>query len=462
MGSTGATSCKRSQTVATHNLVSLVWLDCILHATRPKPAGSLTGFATAFPLRISCLHCHAYYHLRSHKLSYGRVLALYQQLQLAGHLLLQTVSRRRDRRPPTIEPFALLSTHLGSSINSLWIPHCTSLPYPHHHSIAEQSVSLGSSTMASSTATLRHTILVIAFIAGATAQQQQGGVSWETAPECPDSGSGTAVDTEGRSWGWYNGQSCKHSRSPPQNAALTAAQQQQQSWDAAPPCKYQLTADNGRADAQGRLWGWQDGRSCRHTGSISSSPPITPSSPSPPPSPALAWEAAPPCSYQATVANSRVDALGRYWGWQTGVGSCRFDQPPKVTPPPSPSPPAASPDPASPAPLRAPVPPSPVPTKQQPVPTVPGKTVGTSPAPGEEVIPVPAVEGEWHVGHLVVVHGFENFSGSNTVGCGANTVRNDAVQHTAVHCSAEQHNAFQCVYCSVVRPHGSAQCMTAL
>jgi hypothetical protein len=293
--------------------------------------------------------------------------------------------------------------------------------------------------MASSTATLRHTILVISFIAGATAQQQQGGVSWETAPECPDSGSGTAVDTEGRSWGWYNGQSCKHSRSSPQNAALTAAQQQQQqSWDAAPPCTYQLTADNGRADAQGRLWGWQDGRSCRHTGSIGSSPPITPSSPSPPPSPALAWEAAPPCSYQATVANSRVDALGRYWGWQTGVGSCRFDQPPKVTPPPSPSPPAASPDPASPAPLRAPVPPSPVPTKQQPVPTVPGKTVGTSPAPGEEVIPVPAVEGEWHVGHLVAVHGFENFSGSNPVGCGANTVRNDAVQHTAVQCRAAQ------------------------
>lgn len=176
-------------------------------------------------------------------------------------------------------------------------------------------------------------IISTSFIALVQSQSPQG-VSWETAPECPDSGGGTAVDTVGRTWGWYNGQSCKHSK-----GTAPSQQQQQASWDAAPPCSYAATADNSKSDSQGRLWGWQNGASCRHTGGVttttSSSPPLKAGPPSPP---AVSWDAAPPCSYKPTVANSRTDNQGRYWGWQTGVGSCRFNEKPQNVPLPPPPP----------------------------------------------------------------------------------------------------------------------------
>jgi hypothetical protein len=49
--------------------------------------------------------------------------------------------------------------------------------------------------MGSSSALL--SIAIAALCRVAVLAQQQGGVSWETAPECPDSGTGTAVDTQG-------------------------------------------------------------------------------------------------------------------------------------------------------------------------------------------------------------------------------------------------------------------------
>lgn len=209
---------------------------------------------------------------------------------------------------------------------------------------------------------LLFTIVIFALlIASVSSQQQQGGVSWDSAPECPDSGGGTAVDTQGRSWGWFNGQSCKRSGS--KASTTTAAQQQAQQqaiWDSAPPCSYQATSDNSKPDSQGRLWGWQEGRSCRHTGSSVSS---SSSSPSPP---RITWESAPPCNYQPTLTNSRPDISGRYWGWQNGI-SCTFNQPPQNIPPPSPPGPSPFPaPPMPPSPRVQPAPQSPLPKQQQP------------------------------------------------------------------------------------------------
>lgn len=232
---------------------------------------------------------------------------------------------------------------------------------------------------------------MLSLIALAAAQGQ--GVSWDSAPECPDSQGGTAVDTQGRTWGWHNGQSCKRSSgsppnpsSPPGSPPPTPAQQQQQSWDNAPPCSYAATSDNSKPDSQGRLWGWQDGRSCRHSGSVVA--PAPPTSPTPPSPPAVSWDTAPACNYQATTANSRADKEGRYWGWQDG-NSCKFTGQPILAPPPTPpTPPYPPSPPAPPAPLKQPAPPAPtqrqqlVPSpKPYPAPPMPPAPLMVSPAP---------------------------------------------------------------------------------
>jgi hypothetical protein len=161
---------------------------------------------------------------------------------------------------------------------------------------------------------LCRTLLCLYLLTLAAAQQ-----TWESAPQCPDNGGATAVDSLGRSWGWFNNQSCKRS-----NGAVTEAQQRA-TWDSAPACSSAPTGDNSKPDSQGRLWGWQDGRSCKHTGSVTvgSSP-----------APTVTWESAPPCSETPTTRNSRADRLGRYWGWQNGA-SCRYNSAPQA---PAPSP----------------------------------------------------------------------------------------------------------------------------
>ena len=116
------------------------------------------------------------------------------------------------------------------------------------------------------------------------------------------------ADTEGRLWGWQNGQSCTFKtllRTPVYFA-----------WGNAPSCKDNPTTTNSVYDRSGRLWGWQDDRSCAFRGTrLQTTGDAN--------KPVLTWASAPACRGVPNTMNSVKTRAGEIWGWEDG-SSCAF------------------------------------------------------------------------------------------------------------------------------------------
>lgn len=136
------------------------------------------------------------------------------------------------------------------------------------------------------------------------------GLSWPAALPCRGKPSGhTATpDAEGRLWGWQDGRSCAFKT--PNSQPITI------NWDNAVSCASRATTSNSVYDAQGRLWGWQDGRSCAYRGPAVQAPPA-------PGQVVITWDAAPSCSGVPDARNSVRNQQGQLWGWESGK-SCAF------------------------------------------------------------------------------------------------------------------------------------------
>ncbi|WIA09369.1 hypothetical protein OEZ85_008775 [Tetradesmus obliquus] len=105
-------------------------------------------------------------------------------------------------------------------------------------------------------------------------------VSWEDAPACEEqpSESNSVADDSGRLWGWQAGASCAFkneeaaasaakgdaARVAAPDAAAAAAEASRVSvvWEAAPSCSFSPNKGNAVPDTYGRLWSWENGRSC--------------------------------------------------------------------------------------------------------------------------------------------------------------------------------------------------------
>lgn len=134
---------------------------------------------------------------------------------------------------------------------------------------------------------------------------------WPGAPACRGKPNGhTAVpDAEGRLWGWQDGQSCAYRTAG--NAAITIT------WENAASCGgSKPTTSNSVYDQHGRLWGWQEGRSCAYRGSGVQAPPA-------PGQVVVTWDAAPACAGVPDARNSVRNPQGQLWGWENG-SSCAF------------------------------------------------------------------------------------------------------------------------------------------
>lgn len=103
-------------------------------------------------------------------------------------------------------------------------------------------------------------------------------VSWSDAPLCDDEAdeNNSVVDDSGRLWGWQDGASCafkrsdsarpsSHGRSGKRMAASSRSETPGRVsvvWEAAPSCSFSPSKANAMPDTHGRLWGWEDGKSC--------------------------------------------------------------------------------------------------------------------------------------------------------------------------------------------------------
>jgi hypothetical protein len=120
-------------------------------------------------------------------------------------------------------------------------------------------------------------------------------------------------DGNGRLWGWERGASCAfrgNSVSPSQPVSFAAV-----SWQAAPNCYGTPNPRTAVTDDLGRMWGWQDSRSCAYK----NFPPAAGARFAP----EVSWEGAPACAFPPTRDNAVPDSRGRLWGWMNGR-SCAF------------------------------------------------------------------------------------------------------------------------------------------
>lgn len=123
----------------------------------------------------------------------------------------------------------------------------------------------------------------------------------------------SVADSSGRLWGWEKGQSCVFrarfvADSQPVSYSATT-------WQSSPTCWGVPTPQNSVMDDLGRMWGWQNGASCAYRGI----PPLRGA----PPAPEVEWDSAPTCMFAPTRQNSVPDTKGRLWGWQNSK-SCAF------------------------------------------------------------------------------------------------------------------------------------------
>lgn len=134
--------------------------------------------------------------------------------------------------------------------------------------------------------------------------------SWPAAPNCDGSPNGQTAtpDAEGRLWGWQDGHSCAFRTS--HNRPVTI------SWDNALTCSGDATLSNSVYDSKNRLWGWQDGRSCAYRQAKSQASPD-------PHQAVITWDAAPTCSGTPDARSSVRNPQGQLWGWEGGK-SCAF------------------------------------------------------------------------------------------------------------------------------------------
>lgn len=134
--------------------------------------------------------------------------------------------------------------------------------------------------------------------------------AWPSAPACKGKANGhTATpDAEGRLWGWENGRSCAFKTFTNTPVTIT--------WENAASCSGRATTSNSVFDSNGRLWGWQDGRSCAYRGAGVQAPPV-------PGQEVVTWEAAASCSGSPDARNSVRNPQGQLWGWENGK-SCAF------------------------------------------------------------------------------------------------------------------------------------------
>jgi hypothetical protein len=91
-------------------------------------------------------------------------------------------------------------------------------------------------------------------------------------------------------------------------------------------------------DADGKPWGWENGRSCAHRNAAGSSgsssskagskagvsiAAVRSLQPHSSDRMTVVWEAAPACSSVPTAANTIADKFGRLWSWEDGT-TCAF------------------------------------------------------------------------------------------------------------------------------------------
>jgi hypothetical protein len=147
-------------------------------------------------------------------------------------------------------------------------------------------------------------------------------VIWSGAPTCESSvdAFNSETDTEGRLWGWESAASCAF-RQP----GRTAGDMEPviQTWETARPCIGLGTEGNSVKDLQGQLWGWQNGRSCAFRAPQPNEVAAAQAEAWVQQQRQMDWEGAPDCRQKPTVFTSVSDSVGRLWGWEDDR-SCRF------------------------------------------------------------------------------------------------------------------------------------------
>ncbi|KAL6754667.1 hypothetical protein V8C86DRAFT_315460 [Haematococcus lacustris] len=105
------------------------------------------------------------------------------------------------------------------------------------------------------------------------------------------------------------------------SSAVSASQAT--SFESAPACSGAITPTSSQADASGRLWGFENGRSCAFKPLVSNGSAATAAGMSPASSAEVSWVSAPACPHAATDSSYQPDSLGRKWGWN-GSSSCKY------------------------------------------------------------------------------------------------------------------------------------------
>jgi hypothetical protein len=163
---------------------------------------------------------------------------------------------------------------------------------------------------------------------------------YETEAACPfaPTADNSISDAQGRLWGKHSGRECVFKAAT--GTGRSAAAKAGITWQSAAVCKAaSATNANSVLDADGKLWGWENGRSCAHRnaagsgssgssskgGSKSSASAAAVRSVQPHSSDRMTvvWEAAPACSSVPTAANTIADKFGRLWSWEDGT-TCAF------------------------------------------------------------------------------------------------------------------------------------------
>lgn len=104
-------------------------------------------------------------------------------------------------------------------------------------------------------------------------------------------------------------------------------------WDAAPDCTTKPEGANASYDANGRLWGYQDGKSCKfnpasanataQAASTAQSSGASASSAAAAQAVAVSWDAAPAC-VNTKPEDGVKDVQGRPWGFENGEAGEAF------------------------------------------------------------------------------------------------------------------------------------------
>lgn len=99
-------------------------------------------------------------------------------------------------------------------------------------------------------------------------------ITWDTAEVCvePPNEANFVLDTAGRMWGWQKDQTCAfRAKYPPAPGTVEAVLTAQPLavpnkisvvWDNAPVCPFAPSSTNIVADTFGRLWSWDNDKSC--------------------------------------------------------------------------------------------------------------------------------------------------------------------------------------------------------